>query len=265
MALTIGSAPFGSSPSGTFNFDPSPPEHVLYLEPSPRRVRVRLGNETVADSTGVRLLHLSGQTPVYLFPREDVRTDLLRPSGTTTSRSGLGEATYWTVAAGERSAEDGAFSYEHPPSSAAGVAGLIAFTWDAMDAWFEEDDEVFVHPRDPYTRIDVLRSSRHVVVHWGNTVVADTTRPRMLLESGLPPRWYLPPEDVRTDLLAPSYTTTRCPYKGVAHYRTLRDGDRSADDVVWTYPEPMHDAEAVGGLLSFDDTRLDVRVGWKFR
>ncbi|MDP5182620.1 DUF427 domain-containing protein [Blastococcus sp. BMG 814] len=260
MALTIGSAPFGSTPSGTFNFDPAPPEHVLYLEPSPRRVRVRLGEETVANSTGVRLLHLSGQTPIYLFPREDVRADLFTTSDTKVNAPGLGEASHWTVSVGERTAEDGAYSYEQPPSSLAGVAGLVAFDWDAMDAWFEEDEEVFVHPRDPYHRIDVLRSSRHVVVRWGDTVVADSTQPRMLLESSLPPRWYLPAEDVRTDLLAPSYTATRCPYKGVAQYRTLRDGDRFDDDVVWSYPEPMHDAEAVGGLLCFDDARLDVQV-----
>lgn len=132
MALTIGSAPFGSSPSGTFNFDPHPAEHVLYIEPSPRRVRVRLGNEFVADSTGVRLLHLPGQPPIYLFPRGDVRTDLFSASDTTTSAPALGQATFWTVAAGDRRAEDAAYSYEQSPSSAGHaaelVAGLVAFT-----------------------------------------------------------------------------------------------------------------------------------------
>ncbi|TQN42869.1 uncharacterized protein (DUF427 family) [Blastococcus colisei] len=260
MALTLGSAPFGSAPSGRFNFDCHPPEHVLYAEPSPRRVRVRLGGETVADSTRAQLLHQSGQTPSYLFPREDVRTDLFTPSDTTASSPALGAATYWTVQVDDRRAEDGAWTYERPPPSAGHLAGLVAFAWDAMDAWFEEDEEAFAHPRDPYHRIDVLRSSRHLVVRWGNTIVADSTRPRMLLESGLPPRWYVPADDVRTELLAPSYTTTQCPYKGVAHYRTLQDGDRHDSDVVWSYPEPMHDAEAVGGLLCFDDQRVDVDV-----
>ncbi len=261
MTLTIGTAPFGSQPSGRFNFDPQPPEHVLYVEPSPRRVRVLLGGETIADSTRAQLLQPPGKTPIYLFPRDDVRTDLFRPSAKTTTAPALGEATFWSVQAGEATAEDAAYSYEAPPGSAAMVKDLVAFVWDAMDAWFEEDEEVFVHPRDPYNRIDVLRSSRHVVVRWGDTVVAESTRPRMLVETGLPVRWYLPREDVRTDLLEPSYTTTRCPYKGVAQYWTLRDGDREERDIVWSYPEPMHDAEAVEGLLCFFNERVDITAG----
>jgi uncharacterized protein (DUF427 family) len=257
MTLTIGTAPFGSSPSGRFNFDPQPPEHVLHVEPSPRRVRVLLGSETVADSTRVQLLQPPGQTPVYLFPREDVCAQL-EPSGRTATAPGLGEATFWTVRAGDAVAQDAAYGYQSPPGSAAMVRGLVAFVWDAMDAWFEEDEEVFVHPRNPYTRIDVLRSSRRVVVRWGETVVAESTRPRMLLETGLPVRWYLPREDVRTDLLEPSYTTSRCPYKGIAQYWTLREGDREERDVVWSYPEPMHDAQAVEGLLCFFHERLEL-------
>lgn len=260
MTLTIGTAPFGSSPAGTFNFDPHPPEHVLHVEPSPRRVRVLLGGETVADSSDVRLLQPPGQTPVYLFPRRDVRMAALTPSSTIASAPGLGEATFWTAAAGGRRATDAAYSYQQPPESAAAVKDLVAFVWDAMDAWFEEDEEVFVHPRNPYTRIDVLRSSRHVQVRWGDAVVADSTRPRMLLETGLRARWYLPREDVRADLLAPSYTTSRCPYKGVALYWTLRDGDRELTDAAWSYPEPMHDAQAVRGLVCFFDERVDVQV-----
>ena len=258
MTLTIGTSPFGSAPAGRFNFDPQAPEHVLHVEPSLRRVRVMLGGEAVADSTRVQLLQPPQQTGLYLFPREDVRMDLLERSDRTASAPALGPATFWTVRAGDAVAEDAAYSYESPPSSAAMVQGLVAFVWDAMDAWFEEDEEVFVHPRDPYNRIDVLRSSRHVVVRWGNTVVADSTRPRMLLETGLPVRWYLPREDVRTDLLEPSYTTTPCPYKGVAQYWTLRDGAREERDVVWSYPEPMHEAEAVRGLMCFFEERLEL-------
>jgi uncharacterized protein (DUF427 family) len=201
MTLTIGTAPFGPKPSGRFNFEPQPPEHLLHVEPSPRRVRVLLGGETVADSTRVQLLQPPGQTALYLFPR-DVRMELLVPSERRASAPEVGEATSWTVRAGDMAAQDAAYSYESPPQEAAMVKDLIAFVWDAMDAWFEEDEEAFVHPRDPYHRIDVLRSSRHVVVRWGDTVVADSTRPRMLLETGLLVRWYLPREDVRADLRA---------------------------------------------------------------
>ena len=129
-----------------------------------------------------------------------------------------------------------------------------------MDGVFEEDDEVFVHPRDPYTRIDVLRTSRRVRVRVHGTLVAESTRPRMLLESGLPVRWYLPPDDVRTALLQPSARTTRCPYKGIARYWSVRLEDGLEKDVVWSYPDPFHDADAVRGLLCFFDDRVDLEV-----
>ena len=260
MSLTKGSGPFGERPAGTFNFDPRAPEHVLYLESCPRRVRVVLAGQSVADSTAVQLLHPPGRTPTYLFPREHVRTEWFEPSDRQRYDPGMGPATYWNVRIGNRRAVEGAYSWERPPRSATGIAGLIAFDWDAMDGVFEEDEEVFVHPRDPYTRIDVLRTSRRVRVSSRGTLLADSTGSRMLIESGLPVRWYLPRDDVRTDLLAPSYSTTRCPYKGVAHYWSLRLDGRLEKDIVWTYPEPFHDAEAVRGLLCFVDERVDLEV-----
>ena len=263
MSLTKGSGPFGAAPAGTFNFDPHAPDHVLYLETSPRRVRVVLGGELVADSTHVRLLHPPGRTPTYLFPRADVRTELFEPSARRRADPAMGESTYWTVRVGERRAQDAAYAFNDPPEAAAMVAGLIAFDWDSMDGVFEEDEEVFVHPRDPYTRIDVLRSSRRVQVRIGDLLVAESTRPRLLIESGLPVRYYFPRQDVRGVLLEPSYTTTRCPYKGIAHYWSVRHGERFEKDLAWSYPEPMHDAQAVRGMLCFIDERvaLDVTSG----
>jgi uncharacterized protein (DUF427 family) len=171
----------------------------------------------------------------------------------------MGERTYWRVRAENEVAEDAAYSWQQPPQTAAAIAGQLAFDWDSFRV-FEEDEEVFVHPRDPYTRIDVLRSSRSVRVTVDDVVIAESTRRRMLLESGLPVRWYLALEDVRTDLLEPSRTTTRCPYKGLAHYWSLRVGDRYDEDLVWTYREPFHDADAVRGLLCFPQERVQVEV-----
>ena len=260
MSLTKGSGPFGEHPVGRFNFDPQAPEHVMYAEPSPRRVRIVLGDQTVADSNDVLLVPPPARTPPYLFPREHVRSDLLEPSERRRSDPGMGEGTYWTVQAGARRAVDAAYSWEHPPQSAAMIAGLIAFDWDSMDGVFEEGEEVFVHPRDPYTRIDVLRSTRRVRVRVGDTLVADTTRPRMLIETGLPVRWYLPRQDVLTDLLKASYTTTRCPYKGIAHHWSLGLGDRYEKDIAWTYPEPFHDGEGVRGLVCFVEERVELAI-----
>ena len=260
MSLTKGSGPFGERPAGTFNFDPKAPEHVLYLESCPRRVRVVLAGQSVADSTDVRLLHPPGRTPTYLFRPRHVSTELFEPSERRRSDPGMGEATYWDVRVGDRRAVDAAYSWQQPPESAAGIAGLIAFDWDAMDGVFEEDEQVFVHPRDPYTRIDVLRTSRRVRVRLDGMLLAESTQARMLIESGLPVRWYLPPEDVRTDLLERSSRTTRCPYKGIAHYWSLRTDRGLEEDVVWSYPEPFSDADAVRGLLCFFDDRVDLEV-----
>ncbi len=232
MGLTRGSGPFGEHPAGSFNFDPNPPEHVLYLESTPRRVRVVLAGATVADSTQVRVLHPPGRTPTYLFPSEHVRTELFEPSQRRRVDPGMGAGRTGTCGSG------------------------TGMRWTGRTPGSSHRT---VRP-DPYTRIDVLRSSRRVRVRAGDTVVAESTRPRMLLESGLPVRWYLQPEDVRTDLLQPSATTTRCPYKGVAHYWSLRPTDRLEQDIVWSYPEPLHDATGVRGLLCFFNDRVEMEV-----
>ena len=129
-----------------------------------------------------------------------------------------------------------------------------------MDQWFEEDEEIFVHPRDPHTRVDALRSSRHVRVVMAGETVAETTRPVLLFETGLPTRYYIPPEDVRLDLLEPSGAGTRCPYKGVASYHSVRVGGELVADVVWHYPFPIPECPKIEGLLAFYNERVDLYV-----
>ena len=260
MGLTIGTAPSGEQAAGRFNASLSAPDHLLYAEPTEKRVRVTFGGQTVADSGRVMMLHESGHTPVYYFPAGDVRADLLSRTDHATRCPVKGQASYWTVDAGGRRAENAVWAYERPLESAPWLAGHVAFDWNAMDAWFEEDEEVFVHPRDPYHRIDVLASSRHVRVSLDGTLLAESSRPKLLFETGLPVRYYLPREDVRTGHLEPSGTITRCPYKGTAGYWSVRAGGRLAEDVVWTYDEPFHDAEAVRGLACFYNERVDLEV-----
>lgn len=129
-----------------------------------------------------------------------------------------------------------------------------------MNHWFEEDEEILGHPRDPYHRVDVLRSSRRVKAVANGETIAESARPMALFETGFPPRYYLPPEDVSTDFLAPSETKTRCPYKGLASYWTVEaDGER-IEDAVWAYPEPLSEAERVKGHLCFYDGKVSVEV-----
>ena len=137
MTLTIGTGPFGERSNGTFNFDTKMLRaHTLYLEDSPRWVRVMLGGETVADSKRVKLLHESGHLPVYYFPEEDVRMEFLEESDHTTSCPFKGEALYWSVRAGDKVAENAVWSYPEPIDSAPPIATYLAFYWPMMDAWF---------------------------------------------------------------------------------------------------------------------------------
>jgi uncharacterized protein (DUF427 family) len=261
MTLTIGTGPFGEQSNGTFNFDTEVLQpHTLYFEDSPRRVRVMLGGETVADSKRAKLLHETGHLPVYYFPQEDVRMDLLEESDHTTYCPFKGDASYWSVRVGNRVVENAVWSYPEPIDSALPLAGYLAFYWRMMDHWYEEDEEVFVHPRDPYHRIDILESSRHVKVSLNGEVVAETERPRILFETGLPPRYYIPAEDVREDVLVPSEKTTRCPYKGVASYWSVAAGGERVEDLVWYYPEPIPEAAKIKRLLAFFNEKVDLEV-----
>lgn len=261
MSLTLGSGPFAPSPAGRFNFPLDAPDRVLYLEPTPRRVRAVFEGRTVVESDRAMLLHETRATPVYYFPRGDVREDLLRESGRTEGSEHKGPTRRWSVTVGERTAEDAAWSHpEPPPEAPQELGGLVALDWDAMDAWYEEDEEVFVHPRDPYHRVDVQRSSRRVRVVVDGEVVAESARPRILFETGLPPRYYIPREDVRTDLLVESDAHTRCPYKGRASYFSLRTGAGLREDFVWHYPDPLPAVEPIRDLLAFYDERVELEV-----
>src|SRR5215208_7479873 len=175
MTLTVGTGPFGHRPAGTFNFELPRKKGLIYFEDSPRRIRARLGGETVVDSRHAKLLHEHGHLPVYYFPQEEVRMDLLKPSDKHTTCPYKGEASYWSVRAGEKVADDAAWGYPQPLPEAPPLAGYLAFYWHAMDEWLEEDEPAIVHARDPYHRIDILDTSRHVRVSVNGEVIADTT------------------------------------------------------------------------------------------
>jgi uncharacterized protein (DUF427 family) len=218
MALTLGTGPFGKSSAGTFNFDP-PSDQVEYVERSPRWIRGRLGDETVVDSRDVRMLHETDKLPVWLFPEEHVRVELL---------------------------PEGSFQRRHD---------LIQIDFDALDEWLEEDEPQPGHPRDPYHRIDVRDTSRHVIVRIDGEVVADTERAVVLFETGLPPRWYIAHEDIRAEL-EPSDHRTVCAYKGQAtHFDVAGE-----DAVAWSYPDPEREVEPIRDLISFYNERVDVEV-----
>ena len=140
------------------------------------------------------------------------------------------------------------------------VRDYVAFYWDKMDSWFEEDEEVFVHARDPFTRIDCLKSSRHVKVSISDCVVAETSAPVILFETGLPPRYYIPKQDVEMALLRKSEKLTRCAYKGEEHYYSVDINDQITHDLAWFYRYPTSEASDVANHICFPQGKVDIYV-----
>jgi len=229
------------------------------LEPSPRWVRVKFGGEIIADSKQVMLLRQDGRRhlPAYYFPKSHVRMDLLAPG---TGAKDSSQRVYYTLQVGNRVAEDSAWEIVEASSVVGGMEGYFSFAWRQMDGWYEEEEEIFVHPRDPYHRVDVLESSRHVQVMLNGELVAETRRPFVLFETGLPTRYYMASQDVRTDLLEPTSLTTRCPYKGIASYWRVKAGEQIFDNIVWGYADPIPEQPKIRGLLCFFNEKVDLYV-----
>jgi uncharacterized protein (DUF427 family) len=256
MALTKGTGPFGEHPGGVWNREMPPYKGLIYFEDFPRRIRAEFAGETIVDSTHVKLLHESGLLPIYYFPEDDVRTDLMEPTDKSTHCPWKGEASYWSVRVGDRVAESAVWGYLEPLDEAPPIEGYRALYWNSMDRWWEEDEPAIVHARDPYHRVDVLESSRHVRVTLEGEVLAESSRALALFETGLPTRWYFPEDDVRMDLLSPSDSSTGCAYKGFASYWSVGE----EDDLVWTYRDPRRDVAPIKDRLAFFNERVELEV-----
>jgi len=222
------------------------------VERTAKRVRTYLGGRAVADTTHALLVWEVPYYPTYYFPADDVEASALKPAGTVKHSAGRGDGLVHTVVSGGALSPKAALTYPDSPLEA--IRGHVRFEWGAMDAWFEEDEEVYVHPRDPYTRVDILPSSRHVRVEVDGVTVADSRNARILFETGLPARYYLPKTDVRLDLLARTDTVTHCPYKGSAAYWSVN----GREDLAWSYRTPLPESERIAGLIAFYNEKLDI-------
>jgi uncharacterized protein (DUF427 family) len=231
------------------------------IEPAPRRVRATLGGRTVFDTTRARYVWEFPFYPQYYIPLQDVDARLLVDEGRDHHLK-RGTARSFGLRAGgeERPGSVRVFGAD----GLSGVAHTARFDWAALDAWYEEDEQVFVHPRNPYVRVDALRSHRHVRVELGGRVLADTSTPVLLFETGLPTRYYIDRTDVVFDALSHSDTETACPYKGVtSDYWSLRvDGDRPKEcqDIAWSYSFPTRQSLPIAGLVAFYDEKVDVEL-----
>lgn len=224
MSLTSGRGPLSADRAGWFV--PGVPEAVVYVEPFPRRVRAQRSGHTVLDTEEVLLVHRAGAPPAYLFPAAAV------------AGSGL----------------------ESAPEPAA--PGYVQVPWPAADAWYEEEQQVLLHPTNPYHRVDCLESSRRLRVTVADVVLVDTTDTVAVYETALAPRLYVRPDLVRTDLLVRSDRTTVCPYKGTASYWSVQVGDVHVGEAAWSYENPCAESARLRGFLCFDDAKVTVSAAF---
>jgi uncharacterized protein (DUF427 family) len=255
MGLSWQQGPLGRNPNGTF-LVPGMPQRVLYVEPLRRRLSAELGGRMVVRSDNAVLLYEPGRYPVAYVPIGDFAEGVLRPIDHRSTHPELGEIAWFDVIGASRQAARGAWQYVGLPRHAAILEGKVALAWRAMDAFYEEDDRILGHAADPYHRIDIRHTSRHLVVRAGDRVVADATNPLVLYESGFAPRWYVARGDIVADALRPSAFQTFCPYKGIASYYDVGDAQNAA----WSYRAPFQDMAKIGDLVSFEPDRVEVSL-----
>lgn len=218
MSLTTGRGPLSPDPAGRFN--PPLAAGRVYVEPFPRRVRAVRDGRLLVDSERALLVHRPGRPPTYAFPKGDVE-------------GGGGDP--------EPEAPD-----------------HVQLAWDAAEHWYEEDEEVFGHPRNPYHRVECVRTSRRLHIACLGQVLVDTRKTVGVYETALEPRLYVARDEVRAGSLRPSPTTTYCPYKGTARYWSVVVDDALVTDAAWSYEDPLPESGPIRGMLAFDETKVDV-------
>jgi uncharacterized protein (DUF427 family) len=256
MGLSWQQGPLSSGAIGRFLVPDPLPKRLLYVEPLRRRMRVRFGARWIADSEHVFVLFEPGRYPVAYFPETDVAPESLQRTEHTTRHHDLGPTSWYTVSAAEHSQQRAAWQHTQLPDHASELKGRVAFAWRAMDAFYEEDERIVGHAADPYHRIDIRQTSRHLVVRHGDRVIADTARPLALYESGFAPRWYVPREDVHESALTAVPLQTFCPYKGICSYWDIAD----ARDAAWSYLEAWREVARISGMISFEPDKVEVSL-----
>ncbi len=237
---------------------PATSASVNRVEPVPRRIRAILAGETVLDTTRALYVWEWPNYPQYYLPFSDVRRDLLVDEHRH-QRSPLGVAETYGLLVGDVDRPNAAKVFT--TASMDEIRDTVRFDWAALDAWFEEDEQVFVHPRDPYVRVDALRSARTVRVELDGAVLAESSSPIMVFETGLPTRYYFNRTQVHFDHLVPTDTVTACPYKGTTTgYWSLQIGETTYPDVAWVYDFPTREVLPIAGLISFYNERVDTFV-----
>lgn len=253
MGLGWQQGPLGATVGQFLTAQPLP-ARLLFVEPLRRRMRVKLADRWIADSEDVLLLHEPGRYPVAYFPATSVAEGTLAQEDRRTRHRDLGDTAWFSVGAGDRRIAHAAWRFVALPDHAGSLQDRVAFAWRAVDAFYEEDERILGHAADPYHRIDIRRTSRHLLVRHEGRLIADSRRPQVLFESGFAPRWYVPREDIDESALRLVDKQTFCPYKGIASYYDVGGSKQAA----WSYRNAWQEVARISDLVSFEPDRVDV-------
>ena len=223
-------------------------------------IRGTLDGLTVVNARDFMFVWEVSYWPWWFFSRDDIAAEIVLavPGEDGVALADGQRPTFYDLVIGDHVLECAARGY--PDSTNDALRDLVAIDFGALDHWFEEDIEVYVHPRSPFTRVDALASSRHVVVSLDGVVLADSRKPTILYETGAPGRHYLPALDVELGLLSRNSNQASCPYKGDAHFYSAMINGTLVDDIAWQYTLPRAEVLPVAGMICFYDERVDVDV-----
>jgi uncharacterized protein (DUF427 family) len=256
MGLSWQQGPLSPGKIGRFLVPDPLPDRLLYVEPLRRRMRVRFAGVWIADSEHVVLLHEPGRYPVAYFPQDSIAAGALELGQYTSHHRDLGPTSWYAAHVGEHARQRAAWQHTELAAHARELEKRVAFAWPAMDAFYEEDERIVGHAADSYHRIDIRQTSRHLEVRYGDRLVADSSHPLALYESGFAPRWYVPRADIDKAALTPVEGQTFCPYKGLASYYDIGDARRAA----WSYENAWTEVTRISGLVSFEPDKIAVHL-----
>ena len=228
-----------------------------HVAPVPRRIRGVKDGETVLDSVRALYVWEWANYPQYYIPKADVAIDAFVEGTAVTTPQGDARHLQFKPGDSERRAIGRIITASKLP----GLQDTVRLEWSALDRWLEEDEEVFVHPRSPYHRVDALRSNRCVRVELDGIVLADAQACVMVFETGLPTRYYIDPMNVHMRFLRPSSTRSQCPYKGITGgYWSVEANAKTAEDIVWTYIFTTAAMTPIAGLMAFLNEKVDIFI-----
>ena len=231
--------------------------HRVFLETCNKRIRLKFNKTFVVDSLRSRLLFEDGHIPMYYFPKDDIETKYFSKTDLITNCPYKGDATYWTLEINGRKVINAAWSYEQPLYSQEQLKGLLAFYWKSIDNWYEEEEEIFSHPKDPYVRLDAIKSNRKIRIFFDELLIAESNNSTILFQTGLPPQYYFLKNDIIPELKLADIKS-RCAYRGIADHFSININNKFLENIAMSFKRPPSEMTGIKDLICFDHNKINI-------